>query len=245
MSTVAQAAAQAALRCWDEANTILFACLTEVVSRRVPARDEAEKDDRHVRLNRLSRRLGRHLTALYDQLGVDGEPPPMALCYGVVGDEPLFWPMSNPWMSPWADSAASEWRIVRENLARGAEPTAILRHQQARAEEGRCWLEAVLAGTAYARPPLPTAEYCLMRDGRVRWEGEPIELRKQLRRLLEYLLSRDGYPIPARDVQFAIWEDNPPTPRHFANTLGFLNAEPELIAFPWRWSADGDAVRRC
>jgi hypothetical protein len=94
------------------------------------------------------------------------------------------------------------------------------------------------------RPPTPTAAYCLLPGKRVRWENEPVKLRKQLWGLLKYLLSRDVYPIPAHEVQLEIWGLNQPSPHHFSNMIGSLNKDLEQVAFPWKWRADGEAVER-
>jgi hypothetical protein len=158
---------------------------------------------------------------------------------------PLHWALElllNEVLRPWGTPSGRRW-----SGDQWEEYALELREQANRfLAELREVAEAAGATVSVAdeRPATPTVAYCLLPPNLVRWKNQPVELRRQLWRLLRYLLSRDDYPLPAHAVQFEIWGSNPPTPHHFTNTIGLLNNALEPVAFPWTWRVRGEAVER-
>jgi hypothetical protein len=233
-----------ALRLWDEGNKLLLSCLSDVVSGRTPTREEAEREDRHARLNRLHARLDRCLTAVFDQLDIDSKPPPLAICYGADREtrEALLLRQFGQWMSPWCESPQSQWTLVRELLTRGVADEELLRYQREYARQGRRWLEELLR-KAPPRPPAPTADYCLLSGFGVRWEEETTLTPMQWR-VLQYLLSRGGDPFEIDCLEEAVWGQDSTTSKNTGNTLSKLNNSLECIHFPWRWHVRRGHVHR-
>jgi hypothetical protein len=99
--------------------------------------------------------------------------------------------------------------------------------------------------TEQERPALPTAEYCLLPPKEVRWQG-PTNLRPQLWKLFQFLLSQKNYPVEQNAVENAVWncKDNPPTPKRFADTVSELNGKLAEISFPWIWHVENKKVTR-
>jgi hypothetical protein len=154
--------APTALRLWDEGNELILSLLSEVVSGRTPTKEEANEEDRHARLNRLSERLDRCLTVVLDELEINSKAPPLTLCYGYgivdhqTRQEGLLTLLPpGRWMSPWDRSPQSEWALVRSLLARGTDGEEVLRYQREYARQGRCWLESTLAARQADLPDRP------------------------------------------------------------------------------------------
>src|SRR5258708_3424813 len=91
-------------------------------------------------------------------------------------------------------------------------PSPALQTKQAKVE--LTMLEAAARCAEVARPPVPTAEYCLLTGYCVRWEGEK-ELPPLLWRLLKYLLSRERYPFHVDELEDELWLNQDRKPKTF------------------------------
>jgi hypothetical protein len=93
------------------------------------------------------------------------------------------------------------------------------------------------------RPPAPTAAFCLLNGFRVRWNGETT-VRRQLWRVLEFLLSRGENPCGVRDLEDAVWNGDAVLSKTLANTLSELNGDLCRISFPWTWHVGQGQIHR-
>jgi hypothetical protein len=94
------------------------------------------------------------------------------------------------------------------------------------------------------RPPAPIAAWCLLPDGRVRWEGDPVRLPPLLYRLLAHLLNAGPGPLPAADVAEGVWGDDAIRAKRLANSLSELNNRLNQIQFPWSWHIGREEITR-
>jgi hypothetical protein len=88
-----------------------------------------------------------------------------------------------------------------------------------------------------ARPPEPTAEYCLLRGYRVRWGGE-IDLPPRSWELLECLLRQKLWPVSFdRVMNIKTWRGKNTSDKTVQNAVYELDRLLEKINFPWTMSA--------
>jgi hypothetical protein len=96
-------------------------------------------------------------------------------------------------------------------------------------------LEAVLRGEEAARPAAPTAAWCLLPGGLVRWAGPPVRLRAGLRALLGALLDAGagrGRPVPYAALDHADVNES-----RLPKALSELNAVLSLVGWPHDYHA--------
>jgi hypothetical protein len=124
------------------------------------------------------------------------------------------------------------------------DPRGLLDGFRARLEEVEELLER-FSNNAGPRPAHPTAEYCLLKGYKVRWDSarDPIDLQPLLHKLLEHLLSRDEYPIRVNSVERPVWGSEVKS-KTIANRISDLNKKLRLVEFPWWWSVKGGFIIR-
>ena len=62
--------------------------------------------------------------------------------------------------------------------------------------------------------------------------------------MLDYLLSREDYPIPTEDLEEACWRGREIPSKRLANALSRLNNALEPVGFPWQWRVKHGSIYR-